>query len=1333
MSIVLPPLTEQGESYDDIANFNIGSGHSSGVNSVAFSSDGKYIISGSSDKSVKLWSVEERKLVYSFEGHSDSITSVAFSNDGKFIVSGSGSIKLNDNSVKLWSVDEKKVAYSFEGHNDWIYSVAFSNNGKFIVSAANDDSIKLWSVDERRILDRFESQSKNIDSVSFSNNGKYIVLIFNDESIRLWSIKNRRFAYSLEENNSWINSVVFNRKYIISGFNYKSWKVLSDKEKKVKYGSISHITSIAFSSDERVIVLGSKDKSLKLWSRNEKRLIYSFDGYNNSISSVAFSSDGKFIVSGSVDRSIKLWSIVEKRFLCSFHEHSGNVNSVAFSNNGKLIASGSSDKSVKLWSIAEQRLLYSIEYHSSSINSVAFSKDGKYIISGAEDESVNCWSMEQRKLVYSFEGHIDDITSIAFSSEGKYILTGSKDESVKIWSMDKKKPLHTYEGHSDAVNSVAFSNNGNFLISGSRDESVKLWSVEEKRLIYSFEGHSGAVNSVAFSNNGKFFISGSNDKSVKLWSVEEKRLIYSFEGHSGAVNSVAFSNNGKFFISGSSDKSVKIWSVEEKRLVEDIYSIGDNWVWFDDVNKRLLRVDDGSLLLDRNYDFVAPAPISKEIEIRYPSQIILSHQHNSTAKLEIINRDEKHQASIIKCHSSNPLSILYPNILYQLSPESSQELELEFGLTGGANLSKPYSDTITLHTTVAHRPLESKKIAVNIRSPLIELVELSAVDEVVTITLINNGNEDITELSLKLYDEIQTITSIKQGESVKKAFILKEQRDSISFEVYSEQFVTNFSWKFENVVVTRESKLRKLLKDSDFDLNGMLEIKPSKQERGKFDKVLAFIRSDKQSEHLAKILKSQIEQSSDYYELKLNQNFGIQLSDFLLLLESSFDRAIELGDKVLLFSMDKTIQDSHHTRALDKSNHIIAPTHRQMLNLLIADNPQLELSIWFGEYLNFRDISPYTTSGGIERENIFFGRLDILDKILNRKVSNYLIVGARQLGKSSLLKALKRRYDSDKRFVAHYLVMQNDNLIATLAGELKIERDIDSITNYITKSDKPMVFLIDEVDEFIETEQNNNYPLLQLFRKLSSENRAYFILAGYWQLYKSHFYEEHSPAKNLGGDYVSIGELEYDACKKLITEPMKTIGVSYENENIVEQIITQTGQRANLITIICDTILEKLDNKTITQENLDNALHSNKLANYTSIKYIKNKYERVVILATITLESFSFEELRAKIKKYNIKIESQKLEEILDKLVLSFVLQERDKRYSYQIPLFVQNVKKEYLNIESEIAQRVGEIKEDNKAKVEIAINLLDVLDVHTIAEKTGLSVEEVEALERGV
>jgi WD40 repeat protein len=108
-------------------------GHSDWVSSVAFSPDGKRIVSGSDDHTVKLWDVETGKEIRSFSGHSSDVSSVAFSPDGKRVLSGSF-----DKTVKLWDAETGREIRTFSGHSYNVTFVAFNSDGKRILSGSSD-------------------------------------------------------------------------------------------------------------------------------------------------------------------------------------------------------------------------------------------------------------------------------------------------------------------------------------------------------------------------------------------------------------------------------------------------------------------------------------------------------------------------------------------------------------------------------------------------------------------------------------------------------------------------------------------------------------------------------------------------------------------------------------------------------------------------------------------------------------------------------------------------------------------------------------------------------------------------------------------------------------------------------------------------------------------------------------------------------------------------------------------------------------------------------------------------------------------------------------------
>ncbi|MCA2681312.1 MAG: hypothetical protein IM482_17470, partial [Microcystis sp. M043S2] len=159
-------------------------GHDNSVLSVNFSPDGKTLVSGSDDKTIKLWNVETGKEIRTLYGHDNSVTSVNFSPDGKTLVSGS-----DDNTIKLWNVETGQEIRTLYGHDSYVSSVNFSPDGKTLVSGSYDKTIKLWDVETGQEIRTLYGHDNFVYSVNFSPDGKTLVSGSNDKTIKLWNVE----------------------------------------------------------------------------------------------------------------------------------------------------------------------------------------------------------------------------------------------------------------------------------------------------------------------------------------------------------------------------------------------------------------------------------------------------------------------------------------------------------------------------------------------------------------------------------------------------------------------------------------------------------------------------------------------------------------------------------------------------------------------------------------------------------------------------------------------------------------------------------------------------------------------------------------------------------------------------------------------------------------------------------------------------------------------------------------------------------------------------------------------------------------------------------------
>jgi serine/threonine protein kinase len=158
-------------------------GHQGYVSSVSFSPDGKFLASGSGDRTVKVWEVGSWREVATLRGHWGYVYSVSFSSDGKFLASGSW-----DKTVKVWEVGSWREVATLRGHQGWVFSVSFSPDGKFLASGSGDKTVKVWEVGRWREVATLRGHQGRVYSVSFSPDGNFLASGSSDKTVKVWEV-----------------------------------------------------------------------------------------------------------------------------------------------------------------------------------------------------------------------------------------------------------------------------------------------------------------------------------------------------------------------------------------------------------------------------------------------------------------------------------------------------------------------------------------------------------------------------------------------------------------------------------------------------------------------------------------------------------------------------------------------------------------------------------------------------------------------------------------------------------------------------------------------------------------------------------------------------------------------------------------------------------------------------------------------------------------------------------------------------------------------------------------------------------------------------------------
>jgi WD40 repeat protein/serine/threonine protein kinase/tetratricopeptide (TPR) repeat protein len=531
------------------------------VMAVAFSPDGKMVVTGAWGKTARLWDTTTGRPIGQPMEHSDGVMSVAFSPDGKAVLTGS-----LDKTARLWDAATGQFIGQPMEHSGAVHSAAFSPDGRMILTGCEDKTTRLWNAATGRPVGHALEHPGAVSSVAFSADGKTILTGCQDATARLWNAATGQPLGQPMRHPGEVMSVALSPdgKTILTGCadgKARLWDAATGLPVGPPLPHSQEVRSVAFSPDGRTILTGSWDSTAQLWDAATGERIGKAVEHQAMVNSVAFSPDGRSILTGSEDGMARAWDgdagLPAGRLLD--HGTRRVLAPVVFVPGGEALLAAGDDGRVRLWDVATGRLIALPVQHPSRIFALALSPDGKLILTGSADKTARLWDAATGRPVGHALKHSSAVWSVAFSPDGQTILTGCLDGTARLWDAAAGRPLGNPLEHQNWVNSVAFGPDGKTILTGSRDKTARLWDAATGLPVGPALKHSAAVWSAAFSPDGKTILTGCLDKTARLWDAATRREVGTPLRHSDPVLSVAFSPDGQTILTGCLDKTVRLW------------------------------------------------------------------------------------------------------------------------------------------------------------------------------------------------------------------------------------------------------------------------------------------------------------------------------------------------------------------------------------------------------------------------------------------------------------------------------------------------------------------------------------------------------------------------------------------------------------------------------------------------------------------------------------------------------------------------------------------------------------------------------------------------------
>jgi dipeptidyl aminopeptidase/acylaminoacyl peptidase len=284
------------------------------VTSLAFSSDNKTVAVGTY-REVQFWNAETKMLAGTWSGHADAVRSLAYSKDGKWLISGGGAAG-TAGEVRVWDVGAGKELRAFgDEHTDSVTSVALNPDATKVATGSADKTVKIWDLATGRRLNTLRDHADAVWAVAWSPDGKFLASAGSDKSIKVWDADTGKRRYSVGAHDDMIVSLEFSPdgSQLVSAAADKSAKVWNfGPDGCALRRGMTHegpVLNATYGGETRTVVTCSGDKTVKVWTDGNNNL--TLKDAKDWVYVARLSPDKKKIVAGAWDGAILFWNAAD--------------------------------------------------------------------------------------------------------------------------------------------------------------------------------------------------------------------------------------------------------------------------------------------------------------------------------------------------------------------------------------------------------------------------------------------------------------------------------------------------------------------------------------------------------------------------------------------------------------------------------------------------------------------------------------------------------------------------------------------------------------------------------------------------------------------------------------------------------------------------------------------------------------------------------------------------------------------------------------------------------------------------------------------------------------
>jgi WD40 repeat protein len=524
--------------------------HSAAVTTAAFRPDGKVVLTGCADGSLRLWDTATGDSLGPPLRQPVPIWAVGFHSAkglaGRPLAVG----RLDDRTLQVLDATTGQRLGSLV-HPDVVRAVAFSPDGTVILTGCEDRKARLWDALTGQATGPVLDHPLPVSAVAFSPNGNLLLTGSGDP---------RDFPGAV-------------------GFqgDARVWDRVTGKMRGPAVVVGRNVLSLALSPDGKVLLLGCyavrqlAQPVAFLADTQTGRVLRQLPPGQDNANAVAFHPDGRTVLTASNDGKVRLFEAATGKALGQLLEHEAKVNAALFSPDGRDVLTGSGlqrSGALRIWRVALGAEQGPVLRPPGSNPEMAFTSNGRFLLTTREETSAGLWDTATGKPVGPALVHRGPVLAVAVSPDGKRLLTGSADRTAKLWDAATGRRLGNSLRHDSAVRRVAFSPDGRTLLTvcwdmthfdDEGDARGQLWDAATGKPRGPTLRHHGAIGVAAFSRDGSRVLLGGPDQLASVWDAATGQPAGPPTPVIPWVATAAFSPDGRSVFTGNTDNVGRLW------------------------------------------------------------------------------------------------------------------------------------------------------------------------------------------------------------------------------------------------------------------------------------------------------------------------------------------------------------------------------------------------------------------------------------------------------------------------------------------------------------------------------------------------------------------------------------------------------------------------------------------------------------------------------------------------------------------------------------------------------------------------------------------------------